>query len=64
MKKAILFAIILSVIGFTSCKKDFVCSCTVDGKTTDVPITGLRKPEATASCKQLELSTDENCKLK
>lgn len=65
MKKAILIAVALISIGFTSCKKDWTCTCTdADGDTWDIPITNSRRPEASTACKLFEYGADENCKLK
>lgn len=65
MKKALLFAIAIVSISFTSCKKDWTCSCTdsVTGETYDTQISNSRRPEASTACKLFELS-GEDCKLK
>lgn len=65
MKKALLFAIAIVSISFTSCKKDWTCTCTdnVTGESYDMPISNARKPEASTACTLFELS-GEDCKLK
>ncbi len=45
-----LSVVILALMAFTSCKKDFTCSCTVLGDTIDLPITGASKSDAEDAC--------------
>lgn len=65
MKKTLLIAIALISIGFTSCKKDWTCSCTdSSGETFEYQINNSRKPEASTACNLFEFGADEDCKLK
>lgn len=65
MKKVLLIAAALVTIGFTSCKKDWTCTCTDDttGESYDFEISNSRRPEASTACNLLEVS-GEDCKLK
>lgn len=65
MKKALLIAVALVSIGFTSCKKDWTCTCTdtATGESTDFTISNSRRPEASTACNVFELA-GEDCKLK
>ncbi len=66
MKKALLIASALVIsFGFSSCKKDFVCTCIDDatGESYDTPISNTTRPLASTSCKAFEL-TGETCSLK
>ncbi len=62
MKKIILFAAI-ALVGstFTSCKKDYTCTCTVSatGMATTkytYPLTNTTKSDATSACSALQSS--------
>ncbi len=51
---------------FTSCKKDWTCTCTALGTTTPVPYTKLSKKDATTACDQANASyalLGGSCKL-
>ncbi len=52
MKKALtLFAgVALVAMLFTSCKKDYTCTCTVSGVSTTVTYSKVSKKDATTSC--------------
>lgn len=50
MKKVLLFAVVLGAISFTSCKKDYTCSCTIAGTTTDTEFTDVSKSDAEEAC--------------
>jgi hypothetical protein len=65
MKKSLLIAVALISITFTSCKKDWTCSCTdpEDGTVVDIPITNQTKPLAKTACSTYELA-GISCKLK
>ena len=41
---------------FTSCKKDYVCSCTIAGVTTDTPINDSKKSDAETACDGLNVA--------
>ena len=66
MKKALLALVALVSIGFTSCKKDWTCTCTdsTTNTTEDFTISNSRRPEASTACKLLEVGAGESCKLK
>jgi hypothetical protein len=52
MKKVIFAIAALGLISLTSCKKEYTCSCTVSGTTTDIKSgTKLKKSEAETWCK-------------
>ncbi len=65
MKKALLIAVALISIGFTSCKKDWKCVCSDStlGTTDEYDIKNSRRPEASLSCDALEIGYDD-CKLR
>lgn len=64
MKKALFIAVALFTIGFTSCKKDWTCTCTdPDGTSVDIPLTNTTKPLAKTACSTYELA-ETSCKLK
>ena len=46
MKKALLFAVVLGAVSFTSCKKDYTCTWTFGGQTTTTEYEGLSSSEA------------------
>lgn len=66
MKKALLFTIAIISISFTSCKKDWTCTCTdrMDGTVEEWPINGFKRPLATTACKAYETGSTFDCKLK
>ena len=43
MKKVLLFAGVLFIFGATSCKKDYTCSCTILGQTSDTVFEKFQK---------------------
>lgn len=65
MKKALLIAVALLSIGFTSCKKDWKCVCTDStlGETDEFEIKNARRPEASTWCNTFDYAYDE-CTLK
>ena len=64
MKKALLAFVALVSIGFTSCKKDWTCTCTEGTTTVDYTISNLRRPEASTICTTYERTAGVSCKLK
>ncbi len=75
MKKLILPALFLGAIAFTSCKKDYTCSCTESGITIEYTMTESKKAAAAAICTgegvgpitvagQTQPQTTNNCTLK
>lgn len=51
MKKiAPIAALVVLALGFTSCKKDYSCDCTVNGVTTKSPINDAKKKDAKEAC--------------
>lgn len=71
MKKLIIFAVVLgSVAAFTSCKKDYNCTCTgtITGITysVDTTFTDMKKADAETQCNSLDwtFGTDsQDCEL-
>ena len=52
MKKGLLFILGVAFIASmsTSCKKDYTCTCTVDGESKKLEIKGAKKKDAKAAC--------------
>ena len=51
MKKLFtLFAAAAMIVSFSSCKKDYTCTCTVDGDTYTYPLKDVKKKDANAAC--------------
>jgi hypothetical protein len=69
MKKVFLGTALLIFIttGFTSCKKDWSCSCTdQNGNTVSIPINNETLIDARSKCKDMNSSTgatSESCSL-
>jgi len=69
MKKILLASTLLVMIttGFTSCKKDWSCSCTdQNGNTTSIAINNETLLNARAKCKNMDYSVgvaSESCAL-
>ena len=49
MKKLLLIAS-FAVIGLTSCKKDYNCTCNILGQTTVIPFENTSKDDAQTAC--------------
>lgn len=68
MKKVIFAIAALGLISLTSCKKEYTCSCTIAGSTTDVKSgTKIKKSEAETWCNALNATSaigGGSCKLK
>ncbi len=65
MKKSLLIAVALISITFTSCKKDWTCSCDDgNGGTSDITISSTTKPLAKTACEGYNGSIRTGCKLK
>lgn len=68
MKKiAPIVMVALLAVAFTSCKKEYTCSCTFGSETKDIPSgTKLSKKDAKTWCEGYKLAgvTDFSCKLK
>ncbi len=63
MKKVLFFAVAICAIGFTSCKKDWTCTCTDEfGDSYSYEIQNSRRPEASTACNAFEFA-GENCSL-
>jgi len=58
MKKALslVAGVALVAVLFTSCKKDYTCSCTILGSTTKSTIADASKKDATDACDALNTS--------
>ncbi len=54
MKKLFFIASITLVVGLTSCKKDYTCTCVVLGQTLVLPIQNSTKSDAQSSCDAAE----------
>ena len=67
MKKlASITLVAIFAIGFTSCKKDYTCTCTAAGQDNIViPINNAKKDDATSICNaaQATYSPDYTCSL-
>ena len=55
MKKVLLFAVVLGAVSFSSCKKDYDCTCTTTNSGTElskttVTLEDLSKSEAEDAC--------------
>lgn len=50
MKKVLMIAIVGGAFALTSCKKDYVCSCTASGVTLDVTYQDVKKKDAQEAC--------------
>lgn len=44
----------LFIVGMTSCKKDYTCTCTVDGVSTSATIEDASKSDAQDACDELD----------
>ena len=74
MKKSFKFALLIGALGTlfgtTSCKKDWVCNCTVDGDSDDIDTyPDTKKADAKKLCDAYETLLkseygDASCKLK
>ena len=55
MKKIVTVAAValFGAILLPSCKKDYTCTCTIQGQTTTSPINDAKKSDAKAACDQL-----------
>ena len=67
MKKVLLFAGVLFIFGATSCKKDYTCSCTILGQTSDTGFEKVSKKDAEDACDEANTSAallGGSCSLK
>lgn len=67
MKKITSIALVaLLAVGFTSCKKEYTCSCnnTATKSSVDVWTQKLKKSDAEAACKAAGTIIFDGCKLK
>jgi hypothetical protein len=65
--KKVLFAVAFVAFATVSCKKDYVCECTVMGQTIDNPIENASKSDAEEACDALNAAAavgGGSCKLK
>jgi hypothetical protein len=56
MKKFVAFAaIIVAVLSFSSCRKDYTCTCKISGQVEEtIPILKSKKSQAETFCKNIE----------
>ena len=56
MKKVIAFGAfaVLGVVALSSCKKDYTCTCTVNGGTISATYTKVKKADAEEACSSSE----------
>ncbi len=67
MKKIVLAVAALGLISLTSCKKEYTCSCTVFGITSDTKTEKVSKSDAKSQCEALDTQAkvfDGSCSLK
>lgn len=63
MKKVFVFAAVgFMAIGFSSCKKDWTCTCDFNGVESTSTINAT-KADAETACSALEITADYNCTL-
>jgi hypothetical protein len=65
--KKVLFAVAFVAFATVSCKKDYVCECTVMGQTVENPIENSSKSDAEDACDALNTAATAvggSCKLK
>ena len=53
MKKLVLAVAALGLISLTSCKKEYTCSCSILGTTSDTKTGKVKKSDAKSSCEAL-----------
>ena len=68
MKNNILYLSAATLITLSSCKKDYLCSCTTESSTGDqfsssTPIFDVRRNEAQETCDQISSDVGSNCNL-
>ena len=51
MKKLFILSCIAGLFTFSSCKKDYTCTCTSPGNVQVIVIPGVSKDQATTICK-------------
>lgn len=49
MKKLLLFGAV-ALVGLTSCKKDYNCTCDILGQVTVIPLENTSKDDAQSAC--------------
>ncbi len=59
MKKIIVFGAfaVLGVVALSSCKKDYTCTCTINGSSASTTYKDVKKKDAEASCESLETTS-------
>jgi len=65
--KKVYMMLAVCAIALASCKKDYTCSCTVLGQTTDTPIEDSKKADAEEACDVLNAAATiggGSCELK
>lgn len=65
--KKLLFVAAVAAFTMTSCKKDYTCSCTILGQTTDTVLEKQKKADAEAACDEANTAAvlfGGSCELK
>ena len=64
MKKIITLSAtaIMAIALFSSCKKDYTCTCNINGQEIKTTIPDSRKPEAKLACDAMKMAGGD-CKL-
>lgn len=60
MKKVLAVLAVVTMIGATSCKKDWTCDCDI----IDIPIQNAKKADAQDVCDAASTTYGEDCELK
>ncbi len=65
MKKAILLLAVVGAVGFSSCKKDYTCTCRDSSGDVIATVTyeGVKKSDAEASCEAGNVAGFSTCTL-
>jgi len=68
MKKIALIAAVAAVVGLTSCKGDYTCTCTDSSGTQAIPYKSVSKKDATDACDATDalwkvIEASASCKL-
>ncbi len=66
MKKIVALSAVafMSIAMFTSCKKDFTCTCTTNGVSADIQMKNVKKSDAKKACDAMEITGSVSCDLK
>ena len=65
MKKSVFILAAFVVVAFSSCKKDYTCTCQDTGSADEVfPMKHVKKADAQKSCDGISPAYDKGCSLK